>query len=56
VADEDVSYWREKAEEMLRLAKATSNPERAAVLKALAASYLAAIGENAEPDKDEGSG
>jgi hypothetical protein len=41
---------------MLRLAKATSNPERAAALTALAKAYLAAIGETVEPDKNDGPG
>jgi hypothetical protein len=52
VADEGVSYWQERAEEMLRLAKAATNPKHAAALRALAAAYFVAIGETANPDED----
>jgi hypothetical protein len=42
------AYWREKAEECLRTAGASANPRMVAALTALAAIYLAAIGEPVE--------
>jgi hypothetical protein len=43
--EESVAYWREKAEECLRLARESTNPALADQLDKLAAAYLAAVEE-----------
>jgi hypothetical protein len=47
------AYWKEKAEECLRIAGASTDPGMVVALTALAAIYLAAIGEPVESQLGE---